>query len=403
MTGNIVVIAVTLLITTLLFSKPVEKSGWWTAMAIPLASIIGSGFLVIAPILQMSVGRLAVFAMASLVLVAYAIGSAIRFNIRYVEPKLAAGTLHAVALTFERFSEWALAFAYIVSVTYYLTLFGDFLLRGAGMVDETLARTVTTAVILFIAFYGHHRGFNFLDKFEALKLGIIAGLLAGLAYGNYVAWEDGIWHLPPGGDTPGLHEFRMVLGMLIVVQGFETSRYLGEKFPPELRIRTMRYAQWVSGAIYVLYIALMLYYFNYPLPQSGQDTAIINLSVQIATILPILLVSLALIAQFDAAVADAQGGSGLLEELSEKRITQGVGYMVIAAGGLLIIWTSNVFEIITYASRAFALYYALQSMVAAMTAFKHDDIPGRMAKFFGYTLVASIALSVVIFGIPAEG
>jgi hypothetical protein len=402
MTANLIVIVATLLVTALLFSKPVEKSSWWSATAIPLASIIGSGFLVIAPILQMSVGKMAVFAMAALVAVAYAIGSAIRFNIRWVEPKLAAGTLHTTALAFERLSEWALAFAYVVSVTYYLTLFGDFMLRGVDIVDETLARSITTAVLLFIAFYGQHRGFNFLDRFEALKLGIIAGLLAGLAWGNYEAWVQGVWHLPPDGSTPGWHEFRMVLGMLIVVQGFETSRYLGEKFPPSLRIRTMRYAQWISGAIYVLYIALMLYYFNYPLPSTGQDTAIITLSRHVATILPIMLVTLALIAQFDAAVADAQGGSGLLEELSRKRITQGMGYVVIAAGGLVIIWTSNVFEIITYASRAFALYYTLQSMVAAMTAFKHEDIPNRRVKFVGYALVASIALSVVLFGIPAE-
>ncbi|WP_456323556.1 hypothetical protein [Hydrogenimonas sp.] len=403
MTANIIVIVATLLVTLLLFSKPVEKSSWWSATVIPLASIIGSGFLVIAPILQMSVGRFAVLAIIVLVSVAYAIGAAIRFNIRWVEPKLAAGTLHASAWAFERFSGWALAFAYIVSVTYYLTLFGDFMLRGVDMTDQTLSRSITTAVLIFIAFYGKHRGFNFLDKFEALKLGIIAGLLAGLAWGNWTAWQEGIWRLPVQEHIPGWHEMRIVLGMLIVVQGFETSRYLSEKFPPSLRIRSMRYAQWISGIVYVVYIALMLYYFNYPLPSSGQDTAIVTLSAHVATILPIMLVSLALIAQFDAAIADAQGGSGLLEELSKKRISQGTGYIIIAVGGLLIVWTSNVFEIITYASQAFAIYYTLQSMVAAMTAFNHKDIPNRWVKFVGFSLVASIALAVAIFGIPAEG
>ena len=403
MVADLIVIATTLVATLMLLSKPIEKSSWWAATAIPLASIIGSGFLVVAPILQMSVGRLAVVAMAFLVLLAYLIGAAIRFNIRWVEPKLAAGTLHPSAWTLEKLSQWALAFAYIVSVTYYLTLFGSFLLRGVNMVDPTLAKSITTAVLLFIAVYGHHRGFNFLGHFEGVKLGIIAGLIAGLAYGNFQAWSHGLWHLPPDGSTPGWHEACMVLGMLIVVQGFETSRYLGEKFSPQLRIRTMRYAQWISGVIYVLYIALMLYYFNYPLPSTGQDTAIVTLSRHIAVILPIMLVTLALIAQFDAAVADAQGGSGLLEELSRKRIPQSLGYAVIAAGGLLIVWTSNVFEIIVYASKAFALYYALQTIVAALTALLHRDIPMRWLKFFGFTLVASLALSVVLFGIPAGG
>jgi len=379
---NIVVIAATLAVTALLFSKPVEKSGWWAATAVPLASIIGSGFLVVAPILQMSTGRMAAAAMLLLVTLAYMIGSAIRFNIRYVEPKLAANTLHRAPYTLEIVSQWALAFAYVVSVTYYLTLFGDFLLRGAGMVDPMLSKSVTSAVILFIAFYGQHRGFNFLGRFEAVKLGIIAGLLAGLVFGNTEAILHGVWELPASDIEPGWHEMQMVLGMLIVVQGFETSRYLGERFPPQLRIR---------------------YYFKYPLPTEGQDTAIITLSHHIATILPIMLVVLALIAQFDAAVADAQGGSGLLSELSRKRISAGMGYILIAAGGLLIVWTSNVFEVIVYASKSFAVYYALQSCVAALTALKHEDIPHRFMKFFGFSLVASAALSVVIFGIPAGG
>ncbi|NPA29283.1 MAG: hypothetical protein GXO33_03775 [Epsilonproteobacteria bacterium] len=403
MTANLIVIVVTLLVTMLLFSKPVEKSGWWAATVIPLASIIGSGFLVIAPILQMSVGSLAVAAMGALVAAAYMIGGAIRFNIERVEPKLAAGTLHTAAWGAEKLSEWALAFAYVVSVTYYLTLFGDFFLRGMGKVDPLLAKTITTAVILFIAFYGGHRGFGFLSKFEALKLGIIAGLLAGLAYGNWQAFTQGVWHLPPEGQTPGWHEARMVLGMLIVVQGFETSRYLGEKFSPQLRIRTMRYAQLISGVIYVLYIALMLYYFNIPLPSTGQDTAIISLSKHVATVLPVMLLALALIAQFDAAVADAQGGSGLIAELSKKRVSESLGYWLIALGGVAIVWTSNVFEVIVYASKAFAVYYFLQTVVAAITAITSPEIPGRFLRFFWFTLAASVALSVVVFGIPAGG
>jgi len=80
-----------------------------------------------------------------------------------------------------------------------------------------------------------------------------------------------------------------------------------------------------------------------------------------------------------------------------------MGYILIAAGGLLIVWTSNVFEVIVYASKSFAVYYALQSCVAALTALKHEDIPHRFMKFFGFSLVASVALSVVIFGIPAGG
>jgi len=399
---DIIVITTTLILTLILFSKKIEKSSWWSATVIPLASIIGSGFLVVAPILQMSMGRFAVFAMLALVVVAYMIGSAIRFNIKYIEPKLRANTLHKAPLTFEILSQWALSFAYIVSVTYYLALFGDFLLRGVNIVNPTLSHIITTAVLIFIAVYGRHRGFNFLGRFEALKLSIIGGLIAGLAYGNYHAFSQQIWHLPPD-HIPTIHDWQIVLGMLIVVQGFETSRYLGDKFPPSLRIITMRYAQLISGGIYVVYIGLMLYYFNYPLPKEGTDTAIITLTHHVATVLPVMLLVLALIAQFDAAIADAQGGSGLFEELSKQKISLKNGYLIIAIGGTFIVWTSNIFQIITYASQAFAIYYMLQSMVASLSALLHKDIPYRLFRFFGYALVASIALSVVIFGVPAGG
>ncbi len=402
MIANIIVIISTLILTLILFSKPVEKSSWWSATVIPLASIIGSGFLVVAPILQMSMGSYALFAMAGLVTLAYMIGSAIRFNIRYVEPKLSAGTLHIAPKSLEVLSQWALSFAYIVSVTYYLALFGDFLLRGVNIVNPLLSHIITTAVLIFIAIYGRHRGFNFLGKFEALKLGIIGGLIAGLAWGNWQGFYMGTWHLADT-HTPNIHDWRILLGMLIVVQGFETSRYLGDKFPPSLRIRTMRYAQLISGGIYIVYIGLMLYYFNYPLPSTGQDTAIITLSKHIAIVLPIMLLALALIAQFDAAVADAQGGSGLIEELSHRKIDLSSGYLIIAIGGVLIVWTSNIFQIITYASQAFAIYYTLQSMVASLTALKHKDIPRRWIKFFTFALISTIAMSVVIFGIPAGG
>jgi len=96
-------------------------------------------------------------------------------------------------------------------------------------------------------------------------------------YGNFTAFQSGLWHLPNHMDY-GWHELREVLGMLIVVQGFETSRYLGTKFSPELRIKSMRYAQLISAFIYVIYIALMLYYFKFPLPSSGQDTVEVGLS-----------------------------------------------------------------------------------------------------------------------------
>ena len=60
------------------------------ATGTPLASIFGSGFLVIVPILAGAVGSYSVLAMVCVCLLAYLVGNVIRYNIVHVEPLLAA-------------------------------------------------------------------------------------------------------------------------------------------------------------------------------------------------------------------------------------------------------------------------------------------------------------------------
>lgn len=86
------------------------------ATSTPLASIFGSGFLVIVPILAGAVGRHSVWTMAGVSALAYAVGSVIRFNIRHAEPVLAAQPSEAT-LSFERASDLALVLAYVISVS----------------------------------------------------------------------------------------------------------------------------------------------------------------------------------------------------------------------------------------------------------------------------------------------
>jgi hypothetical protein len=401
MTTNLIALAVFLSVGALLFAPRVTGSHLWRATVIPLASIIGSGFLVIAPILQMSVGSKALVAITLLVLAAYGIGEAIRFNISHTEPLLLNGKLTGSGYLFERLSDYALAFAYIISVTYYLTLFGDFALRAMNIEHEYISKAITTGVLLIIAWFGSHKGFEFLSKFEGLKLAVIASLIAALAWQNSLLFYEGHWALnfkDPALDTDAI---RVVLGMLIIIQGFETSRYLGDKYDAGLRIRSMRLAQQLSGVIYIVFIGLMLYYFNFPLPSTGQDTAIITVAGHVATVLPWMLIGLALIAQFDAAVADTQGGGGLLFELSKKRLPLKAAYLLIAALGIALVWSSNVFQIIAYASRAFAVYYALQSLVATAVAWHSEHIVHHRLKALFFFLMALFSATVAVFGLPA--
>src|SRR4249919_2249742 len=112
------------LIIETLPNKPMGESKSRThlrhARTTPLASIFGSGFLVIVPILNAAVGPYAVVAMAGVCALAYAMGSVIRFNIRHAEPLLATGTPSARVARHERTANLALVLAYAISVCLYI-------------------------------------------------------------------------------------------------------------------------------------------------------------------------------------------------------------------------------------------------------------------------------------------
>jgi hypothetical protein len=116
----------------------------------------------------------------------------------------------------------------------------------------------------------------------------------------------------------------------------------------------------------------------------------------ISTILPAMLIVAAVMSQFSAAVADTAGSGGLLSEFSHRRMTPRHGYLLVAVMAIILIWSASIFEIITIASRAFALYYLLQCVVALIASRGH----GHFAQRVGFVVMASILLLVVLFAIP---
>src|SRR5262245_17006393 len=103
------------------------------ARATPLASIFGSGFLVIVPILNGAVGSYSLLAMACVCALAYAMGSVIRFNIRYAEPVLESGEVSARVARYERTANLALVLAYAISVCLYIHILAAFVLGALGV------------------------------------------------------------------------------------------------------------------------------------------------------------------------------------------------------------------------------------------------------------------------------
>ena len=394
---NILVLAVVTLAGAILIWPRVSNSIVWRATITPLASIIGSGFLVLGPILDVSYGGYAPLVMAGLCAVAYLFGSAIRFNIADIDAQSPSSRL---VDTLEVVSSIVLAFAFIISVAYYLNLFGAFGVSLTSLDDAFHANLLTSSVFMLILFTGVARGFSALEKMEQVSVGLKLAIIAGLLFGLAVHFGQATGQSALQFNTPrvtGWAGVTLMAGLIVTVQGFETSRYLGATYDAAMRIRSMRLAQWLSTGIYCLYIVLLTYAFETD-PQSLDETAIIDLMQVVAPILPLLLVVAALSAQFSAAIADTSGSGGLVAEVSKGIVTEKLAYALLVGIGLALTWTANIFEIISYASRAFALYYALQSSIATIRAAKS----GHPARAVIFTLLALLGCGIAVFGTPVE-
>ncbi|MCB0377221.1 MAG: hypothetical protein KDD33_01895 [Bdellovibrionales bacterium] len=394
---SILLVATTLTIY-LAFSKKLSRSENWLATITPLSSIMGSGFLVCAPLLAHVVGVYSVFYMAALLMMAYAVGSAIRFNIAHFEPlEGKPGLAQEIALV----SRFILAGAYFISITYYLQLLSAFALNAFHIKNHLASNFLTTTLLVIIGISGTWRGFSGIEKLEkyivSLNLGMIAALLWALGYHNTYLAVRGQWALPDMDSNLSFHDLRVVLGLLIVVQGFETSRYLGDSFSRELRIKTMSRAQLLSSIIYLTFIALATVLFQNQV--SADVTGILKMMAPIALVLPILLSVAAIFSQFNASLADTESAAGLIGDLSHNEIPLRFNYAIITLICIVLTWTANVNQIIAHASRAFALFYALQCLVAFAVAKKDPKHSrGTTLKFAALALLCFV---VFILGIPS--
>jgi len=366
------------------------------ARTTPLASIFGSGFLVIVPILNAAVGPYAVLAMAGVCALAYAMGSVIRFNIRHAEPLLADGTLPERAARNERTANLALVLAYAISVCLYIHILAAFLLGGLGVNTPFRENLVTVIIVAAIGAMGRYRGLDMLMVMERWALRItgllVLALLAGFAIFDWKAWTTHTlqWPVVPQQD---LWTVLTVLGgTLIVVQGFETSRYLGAEYDRELRIWSCRSSQIVSTVIYVVFVALATPLMHF-LGDHVEDNGLLVLAAKAASWLPIPLVLAAVLSQFSAAVADVVGGGGNVKEHTQGRVDERRAYVLICGIAVVLAFASTL-TILSFASRAFAFYYFLQCLVAV-------SVSKSKAQKIAISLLAVVLAFITLFAVPA--
>jgi len=404
MIGNIVMGVAALGLAAVTLNPRVLGSANWRATVTPLASIIGSGFLVAGPILGHAAGHWAFAGMAGLCLVSWIFGMAIRENIRRAEPMLADDRSNLVD-----WLNWAaslaLAFAYFVSVAYYLDLLSAFALKGLGVVDNDVGRILTTAIIATLGVLGLFGGLRWLEHVElgavGVKLALIGGIIVALAWTDGADAVAGTLELHQTANVGGMEAVRILLGLIILVQGFETSRYLGDSYDAETRVRTMRNAQLIAFAIYIVFVALLTPWLDGRLPPKGGETHIIDLLRPVGTFIPVFVIGAALMSQLSAAVADMNGASGLLSG-AVKRISVPVAYVICAGASIAIVWSTSIYGVIVWASKAFVLYYGIQSVTAVAVEIIGDK-PTRWSRVALFGAVTLLAVAVLILGKSAEG
>ena len=397
------VIAAVLVTTALSFGRFARSEGW-AATVTPLASIIGSGFLISGPLLAREFGGAAFWAMAVLLLLAYGVGAVIRWNIVHVENYLTDTPFNEPVQWCARITQFVLAGAYAVSVAYYLKLLAEFAMKPLAVPEawhgivSNIGVTAIILVLMLLAFGGGLRRVEHVAHGTvSIKIGIIAGLLVGLA----------TWWVMNLGTTARIPAAKvswqsvpMLLGLLITVQGFETSRYLGHAYSQVVRVRTMRHAQWIAAAIYLAFIALLTPLLGAAAKAEGV-AGILDIMRMVATPLGVFVLIGALASQLSAAVADSVGSGGLMNEVSRRKLSVPAAYAVASALAIAVVWLTDPFQVVAVASRAFALFYAMQCGLAVLVSWRTGN--GGWAMRSAFAAIGLVCLVATAAGAPAEG
>jgi len=164
----------------------------------------------------------------------------------------------------------------------------------------------------------------------------------------------------------------------------------------------MRRAQLISGALYVVSVAALMPIVQHLNLEDIQIAEIVSATGLAATALPLMLIVAAVMSQFSAAVADTVGAGCLTSESSSGKISTNKGYLVVSIFAIILIWTADLLEIISFASRAFALYYLLQCVVAFIVSHQYYEHKVHRLHRAHFAAVATILAFIVVFAIPAE-
>ena len=377
-----------------------KQSGRWgviTATVTPLASILGSGLLIIVPVLEMTLGALAIFGAVAICAVAWLIGTAIRHNVVVVEQRASTGTLDTHTARLGQLADAVIVIAYVISVALYLRIMAQYIVEFFNSAGSALWEPIIAcgAVALIVAI-GALRGFNGLDRLDRVSLSVVLLLtvLLGivlLAHDLTTIASDGV-RLPPVPSLSPINTLLVLGGIVITVQGFETVRFLGDQYDARTRVRASRLAQLISSVIYIGFVAVATPVMGLG-TSAGADGSLLDIIGRIAPWLAVPLVLSAVLSQFSAAIADTAAADGNLRGLA-RWFRGSRPYLVSGGAAIALAATVGTLTIVAIASRAFAAYYAIQAVIALRTS------TGVLRKT-GFGALALLMLVVTVFALPA--
>ena len=367
------------------------------ASVTPLASILGSGLLIIVPVLERTLGGLAVFGVVGICGIAWLIGTVIRHNVIVVEGRLASRTLDLRTAQLGTLADAVIVIAYVISVALYLRIMARYLVEFFNSAGSALWEPIIACVaVALIVGIGATRGFTGLDRLDRVSLTAVLVLTTVLAAVLLIhdagAAASTTLVIPPVPRMSPITTLQVLGGIVITVQGFETVRYLGNDYDARVRVSASRVAQLVSASIYIGFVAIATPVMGLG-TGAGADSTLLSITGRIAPWLALPLVLSAVLSQFSAAIADTAAAEGNLRGLNAW-FTGPRPYLISGAAAIALAATVPTLSIVAIASRAFAAYYALQAVIAVRTS------PGIFRKI-GFGILAVLMLTVTLFALPA--
>jgi hypothetical protein len=375
-----------------LYRPKVQQSERYQAMVVPLANIMDVGFIVMSPAIVLLAGFAAPLVMLGICLLAIATGFAIAYNIRHYEPL--EGTNDPVNRVAE-VSRWALTFASVINIAYYTLLLITLLLWPLELYSVTnlaIGGTVLLVVLIIVGMAGGMDWLNNLgNKTTAFNLSAVVAVVTAFIVYNIQEWLGGRWDL---GETEVMisgEDFRKIIGLFAIVQGFEAARYIGARFGKELRITTMRLAQVISSVVFVVFVAsVLILYVQVQTDFSGESIFIV--ADEVGDFMPWLILLAAIGSQTSAIINATMSRSDMLvDHKMPRRWT----FVVLLGPAIAVFLLVDITEAVALASRVFAAYFVLQAVIAWILARRAQN----WAAVAGFTAIALAMGTITIFGI----